>query len=286
MPRPPLRSVERLIALHEQIEDVRQPLASDPAAPIDHPNRRFAVARVDLEPDAAAARRVLRGIADEIRLNLLQACGIADDVHRLIRHVDRQVGLALDEKRPQRLDRGARRIAKIEQRIAQDDAAVRDPRHVEEIVEQPGHVLRLTVDDLCRLATASVERRLQFEHARRAQDRRQRIAQLVRQHRQEVLAPLRRFLQVSFGLAPFRDVEERDDGADHLVVLDDRVAPVLRRERRAVGAPQHLVVDVEAFAMAHRLEYGRVLRRVRRPVGLRVVDERMNRFADQIRGRS
>src|SRR5688572_23459830 len=60
------------------------------------------------------------------------------------------------------------------------------------------------------------------------------------------------------------------------------MAPVLGRKRRAVQAPDHFVLDVRAFAMAHRLKDWRVLRRVRRAVGTRVVYQLMHLTPGQL----
>ena len=87
------------------------------------------------------------------------------------------------------------------------------------------------------------------EDSRGAQDRRQRVAQLVREHREELLAAPDPFVNFGLGAAPLGDVEERHDGADDFVVADDRMAPVFGVEARAVGAPQHLVVHVRLFAV-------------------------------------
>ncbi len=109
--------------------------------------------------------------------------------------------------------------------------------------------------------TPSLEQEL-----RRTQDRGKRVAQLVREHRQELLAAAHALLQLGFRRTPLGDIEERHHGADHLVVAHDRVAPVLRRERGAVRAPEHFAVDVRRLAVAHRVEDRRLLRRIRRAV--------------------
>ena len=120
---------------------------------------------------------------------------------------------------------------------------------------------------------------------RRAEDRRERIAQLVRQHRQELLAAPHAFLHLQLGLTPLGDVEERHHCANHFALPDDRVAPVFRGERRTIGAPEHLVVDVRLLAMAHRLVDRRLFRRIRRAVGPGVMNERVHLLANERRRR-
>ena len=160
----------------------------------------------------------------------------------------------LDHQRMQRFDRGSRRVAQVDAFGAQRDAAAGNPRDIEQIVEQAGHVPGLPLDDLPGFLACAVLPTRGVEQPCGAQNRGQRVAQLVRQHRQELLAPADAFLNLFFDLLALRDVEERDHRADQLVVADDRVAPILRGERGAVGAPQHLVVDVGLLAVAHRVE--------------------------------
>ena len=152
--------------------------------------------------------------------------------------------LALGHEGAERFDRRPRRVAQIDRSLPQHDAAARDARDVEQVVEQPRHVVGLARDDRARLAAGVVGPLRVVEHAGGAEDRGQRIAQLVRQHRQELLAPPHAVLNLLLRLAPLGDVEERHDRADHLVAAEDRMAPVLGRERRAVGAPEHFVLDV------------------------------------------
>ena len=120
-----------------------------------------------------------------------------------------------------------------------------------------------------------------FDQSRGAENRGQRVAQLVRQHRQELLAALDAFLDLLFGLPPLGDIEERHHRADQLAFSHDRMAPVLGGKARAVRPPQHLVVDMRFLPMAHRLVDRRLLWRIRRPVAFGVVDEGMQLFPDQ-----
>ncbi len=69
------------------------------------------------------------------------------------------------------------------QRGVELDLAPRDPRDVEQIVDEPGHVRGLPPDDLL-LARSVTAQPHQLE---RGQDRRQGIAQLVPEERQEVV---------------------------------------------------------------------------------------------------
>ena len=90
-------------------------------------------------------------------------------------------------------------LAELDGLAVQRDLALRDARHVEQIVDEAGEVRDLPLDDLAHPGDARVVRRHLVEHLRGRDDRRERIAQLVRQHREElVLAPVR-FLELLLG---------------------------------------------------------------------------------------
>lgn len=72
-------------------------------------------------------------------------------------------------------------------REAHLDLPSRHARDVEQIVEQPAHVVHLAVDDLGRPRQRAVGARRQLEDIDGAAQRRQRVSELVRQHRQELV---------------------------------------------------------------------------------------------------
>ena len=70
------------------------------------------------------------------------------------------------------------------------DLARHDPTHVEEVVHQTGHVQRLPPDDVAGAYGAGLPKVGQAKHLHRAPNRAERIAKLVRQHREKlVLGP-------------------------------------------------------------------------------------------------
>src|SRR4029078_991512 len=97
------------------------------------------------------------------------------------RAVDRM--LAPVEVRPQRLDDAFDDIAKIEQLALQRDLAARDAADVEQIVDEPRQLARLPRDDLaCPFGRGEIVRPKRRD-VQRALDRREWIAELVREHR-------------------------------------------------------------------------------------------------------
>ena len=112
-------------------------------------------------------------------------------ISELGRAVDRELVAMLGDHRLQRLD-GARddRLA-AHGSCARLDRAARDARDVEQVVDQPRQVQRLAVDDVARPLSCG----LSIDAARHdldgVADRRERIAQLVREDREElVLVPV------------------------------------------------------------------------------------------------
>jgi hypothetical protein len=49
------------------------------------------------------------------------------------------------------------------------------------------------------------------------------------------------------------DVEERDDRADGLALLADRVGPVFHRKTRAIRAPENFLIRMNSLRLAHRI---------------------------------
>ena len=90
---------------------------------------------------------------------------------------------------------------------AQIDVAARDARDVQQVVDQPREVLHLPLDHVARPGELRIGQRAPAHDLDRVADRRERIAQLVREHGEElVLVPVG-FLQRRFdarALAPSR----------------------------------------------------------------------------------
>ena len=147
----------------------------------------------------------------------------------------------------------------------QHDLAARDARHVEQVVDQPDHVLELPLDDAARPDDLRILRLALHEHVRGIAQRRQRIAQLVRQHRQELVALDHRLLEHVLGARALADLGlERLVGARQFVVGALQVAVELLelarllRLQREVGVGElpvglgQLLVDAPAARGAWR----------------------------------
>ena len=77
--------------------------------------------------------------------------------------------------------------ASVHRLLAQLELVLRDPRDVEQVVDQADHVLHLAFG-MCRArSTSAASSRVEPHDLQRAADRRERVAQLVREHRQELV---------------------------------------------------------------------------------------------------
>ncbi len=170
--------------------------------------------QVGAQVDAAPGRCVLGRIGQHVGHHLHQARLVTEhrDAGRRQAHGERL--RARVDRRAHLLDRffddGARRHA----RLAQRDQATRHARDVEQIVHQPRHVAHLAADDGAALVHPARIDVAEPEQLGRGADRRERIAQLVREHRQEFILAAVGLHQLFFNQLAVGDVaEERRDAA-------------------------------------------------------------------------
>ena len=101
------------------------------------------------------------------------------------RHVQLEMMLPLLEQRAGALDRRRDDVADFDRVPAKVDLAAGNPRDVEQIVDQPHQVAHLPVDDRPFALGAGIA--AQRHQLQRRQDGRERIPQLVAEHRQELV---------------------------------------------------------------------------------------------------
>ena len=83
----------RLLPLHEEIEDLRQHLRIDSLAVVRDADHRLPVDASKLEPYTPANRGILGRVAEEVRLDLLKAGWIATHEHDLVTDVHGELRL-------------------------------------------------------------------------------------------------------------------------------------------------------------------------------------------------
>ena len=109
----------------------------------------------------------------------------------------------------------------------QSDAAVRDARRIEQVIDHAHHVAHLSLHDASGLLSVAFARAGPRQQMHRVAQRGQRVAQLVRQHRQELVLAAIRLDERLLGFLQVGDVERRADHADEVAI---RVQP--RRRHR------------------------------------------------------
>ncbi len=128
----------------------------------------------------------------------------AVDHQRLFGQSDNELVAPGVDQRPAGFDGPSDDLGQIHPLPLQRDGPASDARDVQQVVDQPHEVLHLTLDDLARLHALRVGQLLEPQQMHGGPNRRQRVPDLVRQHRQElVLAPVG-FPQRLFPIAEIR----------------------------------------------------------------------------------
>ena len=110
---------------------------------------------------------------------------VAVDAKAVPWHVHLQRVVPLFEQRAGHLDRFRDHLGHLDDLGLELDAAAGDAGDVEQVVDQPREMVHLALDD----GAFALRTRLaaQLHQLQRREDRRQRIAQLVSEHRQELV---------------------------------------------------------------------------------------------------
>ena len=258
MPSPPwARSSERS-AWRNSSKTLGKHVGGDADAVVAHAEGQGPALVLDggTEPDLPPFAGVLHGVVQEVAEDLLQPRRVGVQEHRGLGRWERD-GQIVALGRDQRLDAldgvGDERLRR-DQLAAEHDLAPGDPRDVEQVVDEPGHVPDLPAHELDRPVEVSLALVLLgvplAEHLECVIDGGQGVAQLVGEHRQELvllavgpgelLGPLS---QLAFQPPPLLDVvEDQDDAADRGAVAADRGRRVVDGDLRPVPGNQHALV--------------------------------------------
>ena len=109
-------TVEPALALREGLEQERQVLLVDAVAVVAHRDGGEPGPRADRELDVSARRRVARRVGEQVGDHLHQPVDVAEQEHRMLRHVDSQL-------LPARLDRLAHALQRVRGDVAQVEPA-------------------------------------------------------------------------------------------------------------------------------------------------------------------
>ena len=197
--------------------------------------------------DVRAVGRELRCIRQQIADHLREPDHVAVDLQRLRRRIDRHRLPPCGDHRPRGLERALDDILCDQALPLQLDLVAGDARDVQQVVDEAREMRGLPLQDAAHLPDGRRLVGARAKNRRDVEDRRERIAQLVRQHREElVLAPVRLQQQrLAVEELAMRDLQAVQD-------LDQRRAD--EHEERDVGQPAERIAPAEVRLELHRAQ--------------------------------
>jgi hypothetical protein len=184
------RPGERRVGLHEQLEDRLDLVGGNADAVVGDDEDGVLALDAEREPDRPVDRRIFRRVVEHVADDLRKPDRIAGHGDGVRGHGHRQaLALAFDAV-PLHLHRLLERVAQIHRHTLEVDQPAADPRHVEQIVEQARQVARLASDQTACPVLLRPHRVGPLQHGEGVDDDAHGIAQLVRQHREELVLGL------------------------------------------------------------------------------------------------
>ncbi len=260
----------RFVDLDEEVPDLRELVPSDADAVVAHADHHVVELAFCGDLDAPLPFGVLGRVEDEVLEDLLQAHAVGDDPERLLRKLhDHLVPADLDLALAG-LDRVANLVVDVERLAAQLDGPARDPRDIQQVLDQARHLRHLAVHRLeQRLRSLGLDF-LGAQHVNRGAHGCQRVAQLVGEGRQEFVLALVGLLDLLVehavveraGGAPDEAVSERQVGAREVALRrtqgeQQRAAGLAaRHQRESVDLPRLRLVRGIAVGWRHREPVG------------------------------
>ncbi len=209
--------------LREHLEDALQLVRRNADAAVLDRHAHLRTLALHRELDRAARPRVLAAVVQQVAEHLRQARRIGFDIDRFVGQRHAQGVLSGLGQRPRCFQRLLQHRGQLDRLRAQFEPVVRDAVQVEQVVDQSHQLRQLALHRVARTLHQGAIVAGAFHHRERVAQRRQRVAQLVRQRGQElVLAPIRlgeavgQAAQLGLGLALPRDVARHLRRADHL----------------------------------------------------------------------
>ncbi len=142
---PTLGTLEGVVDLHEHVEYTREHFLRDADSVVDDSDDHGIIRLLGFDLDAATARRVLRGIVQQVGEHLRESDDVAVERDLVRREIDAElVLLRLDDRRA-RLDGVTNNPVQRHALFAQRNPIVGDAAHVDEIVDEPDHLTELHV---------------------------------------------------------------------------------------------------------------------------------------------
>src|SRR5262249_42390097 len=154
-------------------------------ARVANPHLRKAIDNVELYVRVSAARRKLRSVLQEIPDHLSEPRRITVYEWMLRSDFHIEPNTVLNEEEAIIFDRPAHQRTEIEALALEENLAARDPRGIEQIVDEPRQLIDLPFDHHERALGLLAARSRTVQNVEAVADGRERIPELVRKHRQE-----------------------------------------------------------------------------------------------------
>jgi len=186
-----VRAPARAGELRERLEQARRRLGAEADAVVLDADHRLPALDGSAQADRALRLGIACRVVQQVAEHLRQACRVGVEHGGLGRQDHRQPVAGGGDVRAAGLERHVDHALERDALLAQREAAARDAADVEQVVDQARELVDLPVDHLAAPGHLWIELVLLAEDGDGVADRRQRIAQLVREHGEEiVLAPL------------------------------------------------------------------------------------------------
>ncbi len=208
-PEAPLGAVGAARALHEHLEHLRQEGRVDAFSVVAYAEDDFVAIARGRHFGASPLGCVACGVGEEVVDDLGEADLVR--VHREPLGGDGQVKLEppLLDERPCCLDRLRDHTRELERNSRERDLSARHARDVEQVIDEAHEVLGLPQDHLALVRRGHVAS--QLHELDRREDGRERVPELVRQERQELVLPTVGLAHRSLRLLESRHVHEGPD---------------------------------------------------------------------------
>ena len=115
-------------------------------------NRCFVIFRIDLDMDRSAGGAELCCVVEDVEKYLRDTRQVGVQIDRFVRQSDSQLVARLLDLFLARFDRHFDRLAKLKSFLLQVDLSLGNSRYVEQVVDQPDDVIRLTLDHVEHLS--------------------------------------------------------------------------------------------------------------------------------------
>ena len=133
---PALRTIERAIALQEQVEQMRKQLRIDACARVAYFDDRIDSGAIDHDLDARAFRGILAGVGEQVRHHLAKPQAVALDEYLLARLAHQYRLAPRVQHRLHGFQSGIHHGVEAQRLAMQRHPAPGDTRHIEEIVHE------------------------------------------------------------------------------------------------------------------------------------------------------